>query len=164
MAQFSFTMTDAQIEKGIPSIKSRAAAIRADIHKLCVSILYRWSEDCAANVAANRAGQLLDAVDGAHKQKIVNWFSVYAGFSWDADENKFVYTSTTISSEKVLEAKKETAFDLTPDQKPVKFDLDDAIRQLIQRAERAASKASEDGAQVTVNDEHLSKLKAVLSS
>lgn len=134
---FSFTMNDDQIAKGISGIKKRAASIRVDIHKVSVSILYQWSQSRDARAAADRAGQLLAAVDPSHAQKIVNWFSVYAGFEFQTEDKSFRYSETTITEDRVKAAKAETAFDLTKDAEPKPFDLPGKIQNLLKQARKA---------------------------
>ena len=140
---FSFTMTDTQIEQGIPSIKKRAASIRADIHKVCVSILYRWNQSGDVRAASVRAASLLDAVDPSHAQKIVNWFSVYAGFEYQQEDKSFRYSDTTITEDRVKAAKAETAFDLTKDAEAKPFDLPGKIQNLLKQAKKAAEAGAE---------------------
>lgn len=134
---FSYTMNDDQIAKGLVSIGKRAASLREDVHKISVSILFRWHESRDARAAVERASALLGVVDGSHKQKIINWFSVYAGFSYDTDTNVFTYTNTTISEEQVKAAKAETAYKLTKDADPKPFDLPGKIQNLLKQAKKA---------------------------
>ena len=70
--KYNFNMSANDIERGMASVKLRAASLRTHVHYLAVSILTEWAQSGAANVATQRATTLLDCVDGAHKQKIVN--------------------------------------------------------------------------------------------
>ncbi len=117
MAKFTYAMTDKAIVDGIADVGKRSKSIRADMHKLAVSILNNWAKSGAANVAAQRAGEFLANADPAFSQKIVNWFSAHAGFEYDSGDEVFTYTKTTLSTAEFQAAKGETMFDLTPDKK-----------------------------------------------
>lgn len=142
--KYNFNMSAEDIERGSASVKNRAASLRTHVHCLAVSILTAWASSGAANVAAQRASVLLDSVDASHKQKIVNWFAVFANFTYDVESKSFRYTDTTINVEGVQKAKEKTAFDLTkdPDAKPM--DLIADLKKLLDRAKKARAKGNSE--------------------
>lgn len=159
---YSFVMTDAQVEKAIPSLTKRTAALRADMHKVAVSILANWAKHGDVATAVRRASAML-TINDDYAQKVVNWFGLYAGFELDEENGGFVYddTRTTISADQVKAAKAETMFDLTPP-KPVKpFNLPERIQSLINAAEKRRKKGVTEGDEIP--QEMLNKLKSALS-
>ena len=87
---------------------------------------------------------MLETCDGSYSQKIVNWFCSYGGWVFDNEDNTFTYGETTLSAERYQECRAETMFDLTPDAAPKPFNLPDAIKALLTRAEARKAKANED--------------------
>lgn len=142
--KYNFAMTADDIERGMVSIKLRAASLRNHVHCIAVSILSEWAQSGAANVAAQRATKLLDSVDASHKQKIVNWFAVFANFEFNAEEKAFKYTNTTITVDGVKAAKDKSAFDLTKDPAPVAMDLIADLTKLIAKAKKARTDGKGD--------------------
>lgn len=150
MATFTFKMTDADIEKGIKSIKSRAQSLRKDIDKVVVSIIHNWAADGAVNVTAQRMSQLLDALDASHQQKLVNWCNAKCSFTLDEDDdgnNVFRYDAgrTKMTKDEFAAAKTVTIWDFTPDKPLVAFNFEQKLRALIAQAKkRPSSKAATD--------------------
>lgn len=159
--KFNFTMSFEDIRKGSKSTGRRAKSVREDIHKLLVSVLYRWSETGDVTVPVQVAGEILADQDNHYSQGIVNWFAVHAGFEYDPKEETFSYTKTTITVDEVKAAKEETFEDLTPPAKAKPFDLDARIKTLIKAAEAKRTKGlSEDD---NISSSHLAALKAIVS-
>lgn len=162
--KFNYKMTPDQIVAGQNSLKRRGAKARDDQHKVNVSILHNWATGGAANVAAERAAYTVNNCDSYYAQAIVNWFTVHAGFAWDADEKKFSYSKTKISADEFQSAKGETFVDLTPPSEPKPFKLDDKIATLITAAEnRMKAKADKRTDEDDIDPAHIEALKAILN-
>ncbi len=140
--KYSFIMDDADVKKGITSVGTRSKSIRKDMHCLAVSILKNWAKSGAVNVACERANQMLVECDPAYAQKIVNWFTLYAGFTF-ADK-KLSYTETKISVETVQKAQSETMFDLTKDAAPKAVDMVAGLKREIAKAKKAIANGLSD--------------------
>lgn len=159
-------MTDDKIQKMIPSIKKRAASIRKDVIAVASAILHNWAESGAVNVAAQRAGELFDAVDDAHKTKVAKWFGDFAGFSFSTEEDSVAvtYDQTKLSAKQFQAAVKMDLFKYSPDDLSA-FNLDAMIANLVARAEKRAAavegKRHEDDA---IDLEKLAALKALVPS
>lgn len=134
--KYSYAMSDDVVVKAIASIGNRSASIRKNMHHVAVSIMHNWAESGAANVARDRAQAMLDQCDPAFGQKIVNWFTVHAGFEFDAEEKSFSYTRTTTSPEQFQAAKAETMFELTKDADPKPMDLLKDLKRVLAKAKK----------------------------
>lgn len=163
---YTYTMSLSQIDAAIPALKKRDAAINMDWHKTCVSILHNWAESGAANVAAEKATNVV-ASSGYRNQSIVKWFALHTGFEWDG--KKFAYTRTKLATADedaptVYQAAKAEPFwklDPPKEVKPVKF-LDELERVLTRAKKRmgeSEDKRSEDDA---INPEHVHALEVLL--
>lgn len=165
-----FKMTDAEIVKGIKSIGTRARSIRVDIHKILCAMTNNWAADGAVNVCAERMSQLLNEIDPAHKQKLVNWANNFCGFTYeknDDDVEFFKYDSakTKLTVEEWGALKVVNMFDFTPD-KPVKaFNFQQKLKALIEQGEKRlkadADKRSDDDA---VTQAEIDAAKALLKA
>lgn len=168
--KYNYNMSYDAIDAGIQSVAKRSTKLREDIHKIAVSILVRWNETDDPRHAAKKASALLASVDKYKAQAIVNWFSVYAGFSYSKEEEAFAYTATTIE----LEVKKgaiyvngddksiEPYWKVTPPKEPVPFDLPGKLQNLIAQAEKRRENGLRDGDDVP--SDVLKKLKAALAA
>ena len=168
--KFNYTMSYDAIDAGIESIAKRSTKLREDIHKVAVSILVRWKDTGDAATAATKASTLLEGVDKYKAQAIVNWFSVYAGFTYSADTKEFSYTATTIA----LEVKKgaiyvngddkalEPYWKVTPPKAAQPFDLPGKLQNLIAQAEKRREKGLSDGDDIP--QDVLNKLKEALAA
>lgn len=168
--KFNYNMSYDAIDKGIESVAKRTTKLREDIHKIAVSILVRWNETGDASTAAAKASALLDGVDKYKAQAIVNWFSIYAGFTYSTESKEFSYTTTTIA----LEVKKgaiyvngddkalEPYWKVTPPKTPQPFDLPGKLQNLITQAEKRREKGLQDGDDVPADV--LRKLKEALAA
>lgn len=142
--KFTYNMSLTDIDAGTVAVGKQVKSVRERIHYLAVSILANWHQHGAANVAAQKASNLLKAADAAHAQKLVNWFAVYGKLEFNAEEG-FKYTETKISLDTVKAAKAETCFDLTPDQPPKAFNDIAELNKLMQKAvARTQSKKKTD--------------------
>lgn len=149
--KYNFTMSADDIEAGITSASKRLASVKANIHCLAVSVIYRWATDRAANVAAAQATEMLKAFPD-FGQQIVNWFAVYGKLEL-TDEGVFRYTETTVDADTFQKAKAETMFDLTPPAAPKPaFDFKAQLASLIQKAEKRKH-AVEEGKAVNEDDD-----------
>lgn len=158
--KFTYTMSFEDIREGSKSTGRRAKKVREDIHKLLVSTLHQWSKTGDVTVPVAVAAEVLAEQDAHYSQGIVNWFSVHAGFEYDAKEETFSYTKTTITEEEVLAAKAETFEELTPPKKAQPFNLDEKIKNLIKTAESRRTNGL--GEKDVVPAEHIAALKAIV--
>ena len=142
--KFNYAMNDAEIEAGIKSIGTRTKDLREDTHKICVSVLKAWAKNNDASTAAGRASAILGVVDKYKAQAIVDWFSVYAGFEYDAGEEHFSYTKTKIEVETVQKAQEEPYWQLSPARPAKPFNLPDRIKNLVQAAQSKRKKGVTD--------------------
>lgn len=168
--KYTFNMSYEAIDAGIQSVAKRSTKLREDIHKIAVSILVRWNETGDASTAAAKASALLDGVDKYKAQAVVNWFSVYAGFTYSTESKEFSYTNTTIA----LEVKKgaiyvngddkalEPYWKVTPPKAPQPFDLPGKLQNLIAQAEKRREKGVQDGDDIPTDV--LRKLKEALAA
>lgn len=168
--KYTFNMSYDAIDKGTESIAKRSGRLRDDIHKVCVSILVRWQETGDAATAATKATNLLESADKYKAQALVNWFSVYAGFTYSTESKEFSYTKTTVS----LEVNKgaiyvdgddqaiEPYWKVTPPKDPQPFDLPGKLMNLIAQAEKRREKGLKDGDDVP--QDVLNKLKEALAT
>lgn len=164
--KYSFAMNDAAISAGIKSIARRSKKLCEDTHKVATSILVAWATDGNANKAKQHANELLKSVDQYAAQAVINWFGVHAKFEWTKDDS-FRYTETTITVEQVQAAKAEPYWNLTPPATLKAFDLNEAIKALIKRAEDAqkkANKAAQAGQEVPENHIEPAVLQALRDS
>lgn len=132
----TYEMNDEQVKSAIASIAGRTKTLRQDIHKAAVSILTNWAIDNNANTAKTRATELLAAVDSYKGQAIINWFSVYAGFTYTKADG-FRYDSTTIEVQQVQAARAEPYWELSPPKEFKAFDLTASLLTLLDKAEKA---------------------------
>jgi len=168
MTTFNFTMTDDQIVAGIKSIGSRAKSIRVDVHKTICAITNNWARAGAVNVAAQRMTELLAAIDGAHKQKLVNWCNAFCSFSMEKDDNgkeffRYDPAKTTMTVEEWAACKANNLYDFTPDTPPVAFNFQQKLKALIEQAEKRMkadpAKRNEDDA---ISQAEIDAAKALL--
>lgn len=160
--KYTNKMNDTDFAKGLKSLRSRAATYRSNVVSMAMSVLSRWKETGDAKTAASMATALVNAVDGAHAQKVLNWFEVKASFSWDNTEESFSYTATTITADAIKAAEGENVYDLTKDNKPKSIDLDKLLKSIVQRADKRLSDGVKD--EDNINRDLLSKLKALAPS
>jgi hypothetical protein len=146
--KYSFVMSDKDISDATVSLSKTVSSTRVKVHQIAVSILHNWAEHGAANVACNRAAELLKAMDPSHAQKAVNWFAKYGGLKLEGkkDEKKFIYTESKITSNVYQDARKQSMFDLSKDTDPKPFNDIEKLDHLIRAvSSRVTSKgASED--------------------
>lgn len=167
--KYSFNMPYEAIDAGTKSVGTRSTKLREDIHKLCVSILVRWNDTGDAATAAAKATALLSAVDKYKAQAIVNWFSVYAGFSYDAEEKAFGYTATTIEMSVVKgqiffngdDKPVEPYWKVTPPKDAKPFDLPGKLQNLLAQAQKHRDKGLKDGDDIP--PDLMRKLQLVMS-
>lgn len=168
--KYNYNMSYDAIDKGIESVAKRSTKLREDIHKLAVSVLVRWNETGDAKTAAAKASALLASVDKYKAQAIVNWFSVYAGFTYSTETSDFSYTETKIE----LEVKKgaiyvngddkalEPYWKVTPPKAPQPFDLPSKLQNLIAQAEKRREKGLQEGDEIPADV--LKAMKAALAA
>jgi len=164
----TFKMTDAEIVAGIKSIGNRARSIRVDIHKILCAMTNNWAADGAVNVCAERMSQLLNEIDGAHKQKLVNWANNFCSFTYekDGDGNEFFKydakkTKLTVAEWGAL--KGVNMFDFTPDNPVKPFNFQQKLKALIEQGEKRlkadANKRSDEDA---ITQAEIDAVKALL--
>lgn len=161
--KYSFTMSDADVAKGIIAVGKRSAAIRVQMHQLAVSILSNWAKSGDVKPAKERAELLYEKCDDAFKQKVVNWFGKYAGFEFDTETSTFSYTETKISVETVQQAREKDMFKLTPDAQVKAFDLREKLLSLIQQAEKRRQSDKFDPERDNIDPSLLKLIKADLT-
>ena len=159
--KYTFNMTDDAIAAGAASVKKRAGSIRKHVHFLNVSILFQWGKTGDAGAMAAKASVMLNSVDGSHKQKVVDWFGMFAGLQLNEEKDGFIYTNTTIDAETFQAAKAETMYDVSPDKEVQVYDLRAKIINLIKSAENKRTKGLGEKDNVSVED--IAALKAIVS-
>lgn len=170
MTTFSFKMTDADIVTGIKSIGNRSRSLRVDIHKILCSMTNNWATDGAVNVCAERMTQLLNEIDGAHKQKLVNWANNFCSFTYEKTDDgaevlRYDGKKTKLSVQEWADLKAVNMFDFTPDNPVKAFNFQQKLKALIKQAEKRmkadADKRSKDDA---ISIEDVTAAKALLHS
>lgn len=159
--KFSNNMSDADFAKGLKSLRSRAASYRRDVVFMAMSIMSSWKESGDAKTAASKATLLVQHVDGAHAQKVLNWFEVKAAFQWDNEEETFKYTATTLDAEAYKAAEEENIYDLTKDSAPKSIDLTKLLAQVVARADKRLVDGVKDGD--NIDRDLLAKVQALLA-
>lgn len=157
---YSFDMSSAKIDEAIPALGNRAKSVKADIHKVAVSVLADWHRSGDASTATRRATDMLE-VDKHYSQGLVNWFKQYAGFDYDTSSKSFSYTATKIAVEAVKAAKAETFEQLTPPRDPKPMDFLSELQRVINKAEKHMAE-SVDGDKV--DPDLVAKIKAVITA
>lgn len=166
---YSFSMSLDQIDKAVPALEKRDAALNTDWHKTCVSVLHNWAESGAANVAAEKATAIVKAA-GYRNQSIARWFATYAGFEWDG--GKFSYTRTKLdngdedAATVYQAAKAEPFWKLDPPKEVKAFNLDAEIQKLIDKAKKrmAETDESKKSDEDKINADHVTALQAILQT
>lgn len=141
--KFSFTMDWDQIEEGSRILGKKSAALKLDVHKLCVSTLNKWQMTGDVSHAADTAAKIMNNVDPHFAVGIAKWFKVYAGFEINEDGETFTYTRTTISKEDVLKSKAQTFEQVSPPAKPKPLNLVAEIQKLVTKAGKHMEKPVE---------------------
>lgn len=169
--KFTSKMTDTDIAKGIVDIGNRSASIRVDLQHLIVSITRNWAESGAVNVCATRMSELLNEMDAAHQQKLVNWCAMHCQFELMDDEDGntgFAYNPdhTKMTKDEFIAAKGENMFVLTPDPKPVKVvtsfgKVSELVEFLQKRAKASGDKRHPDD---DIHPKHIEALQDILSA
>lgn len=150
-----FKMTDKEIVTGIESIGNRAKSLREDVHKILCAMTNNWAAGGAVNVCAERMSLLLNNIDAAHKQKLVNWANNFCGFEYNKSDDGVEYFSydskkTKLSVAEWGELKGVTMFDFTKDVTVKPFNFQKKLRDLIEQGEKRlkadANKRSDEDA------------------
>lgn len=140
---FSFTMDWEQIEEGSLILGKKSAALKLDVHKLCVSTLNKWQTTGDVSHAADTAAKIMKNVDAHFAVGIAKWFNVYAGFQINDDGETFTYTKTTVTKEDVLKSKAQTFEQVSPPAKPKPLNLVAEIQKLVTKAGKHMEKPIE---------------------
>lgn len=171
---FSFNMSLDSIDRGVEVLQKRDKKTDNDWHMLACSVLRNWATSGAVNVAAEKATMI---VNGAayRNQALTDWFTVHAGFEWDATSKAFKYTRTKLEHDDVTaedafqSAKGEPFWKLSPPRVVKAFDLDTEIQKLIDKAKQRV-KAAEDkdekkySAEDKISIDRVKALEAALGS
>ena len=157
--KYTNTMSDADFAKGLKSLRSRSARYRKDVVAMAMTVLTRWKKSGDAKTAAAMATAIVANVDGAHAQKVLNWFEVNAKFEYDNDDETFSYTDTTINADALKKAEAENVYDLTKDVAPKSIDLMKLLKAAVARAEKRLVDGVKDGD--SIDRDVLAKVKAI---
>lgn len=91
------------------------------------------------------------------------WFVKYIGLEWDQDEKKFTgFKGAAFIRDNMAMAIANPYWKNITIAKPFAFNLDEELRKVMTKANKAMKKAKEADSNVTINYEHLEELKIML--
>lgn len=137
MTKATFKMLDGAkaIDTAIKSIATRGKTLERDIHIAAVSCLNH--ADLHGDITL--AQKLVEAVPSlARKNALKDWFLAHGKFSYDMENKALTYNKKGVT---LLQEAIETPFWVfKPEAEYKPFDINAAVAQLVQRAEKAVEK------------------------